>query len=91
MIEKLEKIKNEALDGIKECNDEVTLNNVKSKYMGKKSVFNEIMASMSSLSNEEKREVGSKSNEVRTAITEELDNRLKQIKDEALNRQLEND
>ena len=53
MIEKLEKIKTEALKDISECNDEVSLNNVKSKYIGKKSVFNEIMAGMSSLSNEE--------------------------------------
>ena len=91
MIEKLEEIKKHALDDINECSDEVALNNVKSKYVGKKSVFNEIMAGMSSLSNDEKREVGSKSNEVRNLITEALDNRLKTIKEEELNRKLNND
>ncbi len=91
MIEKLEEIKEHALDDINKCNDEVTLNNVKSKYVGKKSVFNEIMAGMSSLSNDEKREVGSKSNEVRNLITEALDNRLKTIKEEELNKKLNND
>ena len=91
MIEKLEKIKNDAINDINECTDETMLNNVKSKYIGKKSVFNEIMAGMGSLSNEEKREVGSKSNEVRNIITETLDNKLKSIKDEALNKKLEGD
>ena len=91
MIESLEKIKEEALLSIEECTDENALNNVKSKYIGKKSVFNEIMAKMGSLSNEERKEVGSKSNEVRSSITEALDNKLKSIKDNELNKKLEND
>ena len=91
MLEKLEQIKNDALKEISECLDEATLNNVKSKYVGKKSAFNEIMAGMGNLSNEEKREVGSKSNEVRNIITESLDDKLKSIKDEELNKQLEKD
>ena len=91
MIESLEKIKEEALLSIEECTDENALNIVKSKYIGKKSVFNEIMAKMGSLSNEERKEVGSKSNEVRSSITEALDNKLKSIKDNELNKKLEND
>ena len=74
MIEKLEKIKVEALDAISEVNDEVALNNVKSKYVGKKSVFNEIMAGMSALSPEEKKSVGSKSNEVRKDVVDIISN-----------------
>ena len=91
MIEKLEKIKSEALKAIEECKGEVELNNVKSKYMGKKSEFTEIMAGMGKLLQEEKKKVGAKSNEVRTAITEALESKLKSIKDSALNEKLEND
>ncbi len=91
MIEKLEEIKNEAQKEISSCNDEVTLNNIKSKYLGKKSAFTEIMSNMSSLSQEEKREVGSKSNEVRTYLQELLENKLKEIKDTLLTKQLEKD
>ncbi len=91
MVEKLEQIKNDALKDIRECKDEIALNNVKSKYVGKKSVFNDIMSNMSSLSNEEKREVGSKSNEVRSEITNELESQLEKIKLEALNKKLEED
>ena len=91
MLEKLEEIKDLALKDINECTDENMLNNVKSKYVGKKSAFNEIMANMSSLSNEEKREVGSRSNEVRNIINEALENKLKNIKDLELYKKLEND
>ncbi len=91
MKERLEQIKIDALKEISECTNEAMINNVKSKYIGKKSTFNEIMAGMASLSNEEKREVGSKSNEERNIINEALDERIKNIKDEELNKKLESD
>ena len=91
MIQELENIKEEALKNIGECTNEVELNNVKSKYIGKKSVFNEIMSKMSTLSNDEKKEVGMKSNEVRNLITESLDKKLSSIKTEELNKKLEKD
>jgi phenylalanyl-tRNA synthetase alpha chain len=91
MIKELESIKEEALKSIDECEDETSLNNVKSKYIGKKSVFNDIMSKMSTLSNEEKKEVGMKSNEVRNLITESLDKKLESIKLAELNKKLESD
>ena len=91
MIESLERLKLEALESIEECTNETELNNVKSKYIGKKSEFTEIMAGMAKLSVEEKKEVGMKSNEFRTAVNEAIDNKLTAIKDEALNRKLEED
>lgn len=91
MIEKLENIKTNALDEISKCETEQELNNIKSKYMGKKSEFNDVMSEMRNLSNEEKREVGSKSNEIRNEITTALDEKLTFIKDKALNEKLEKD
>ena len=91
MIESLERLKLEALESINNCTNEAELNNVKSKYIGKKSEFTEIMAGMSKLSVEEKKEVGMKSNEFRTVVNEALDNKLESIKDDALNKKLEED
>ena len=91
MIEKLENIKTNALDEISKCESEQELNNIKSKYMGKKSEFNDVMSEMRNLSNEEKREVGGKSNEIRNEITVALDEKLTFIKDKALNEKLEKD
>ena len=91
MIESLERLKLEALENINSCTNETELNNVKSKYIGKKSEFTEIMAGMAKLSVEEKKEVGMKSNEFRTAVNEAIDNKLTAIKEEALNKKLEED
>ena len=91
MKEELLKIKEEALEAIGDCVDEASLNNVKSKYMGKKSAFSEIMAGMGKLSPEEKKEVGSISNEVREAISDALESKTNAIKYEALNKRLEAD
>ncbi len=91
MIEKLKEIKNEALEEIKGCTDEASVNNTKSKYLGKKSAFSEVMSNMSSLSPEEKKEIGMVSNKVREDIQTALDEKLKSIKLEELNKRLEND
>ena len=80
MIESLERLKLEALESINNCSNETELNNVKSKYIGKKSEFTEIMAGMSKLSNEEKKEVGMKSNEFRTAVNEAINLLLLKMK-----------
>ena len=91
MKEKLESVKAEALEEISKCNDEVSLNNVKSKYLGKKSVFSDVMSNMASLSVEEKKSVGMVSNEVRNSINYALEERLSFIKKEELNKRLEGD
>ena len=91
MIEKLEEIKVEALKEIELCEDENSVNNAKSKYLGKKSAFSEIMSNMGKLSNDEKKEVGAKSNEVRTTISNALDEKLNNIKEIALYKKLESD
>lgn len=91
MIESLERLKLEALENIENCTNETELNNVKSKYIGKKSEFTEIMAGMAKLSVEEKKEVGMKSNEFRTTVNDAIDNKLNAIKEEALNKKLEED
>ena len=91
MIEKLEAIKQKALEEIEQCNDESSINNAKSKFLGKKSEYSDIMSSLRNLSNEEKRNIGAVSNEVRTFITNSINNRLDIIKKEELNKKLEKD
>ena len=91
MIEKLNSIKEEALVEISSCTSEQDINNVKSKYLGKKSSFTEVMAGMKDLSNEEKKEVGMVSNDVRESIQNALDNKMSEIRREELNKRLEKD
>lgn len=91
MIEKLNNIKDNFLNEIVSCNDETTLNNIKSKYLGKKSEFNEVMSEMRNLTNEEKREIGKVSNDIRTTINEKINSKLEEIKSNELKAKLEKD
>ena len=91
MKEKLEKLKNEALEEISKCNDEFSINNTKSKYLGKKSEFSEIMSNMKTLTNEEKKEIGILSNEFRISVNDAINDKVKLIKEEALKKKLEKD
>ena len=88
MKEKLNTLKNEALEEISKCKDEFSINNTKSKYLGKKSEFSEIMSNMKILSNEEKKEVGALSNEFRISVNDAINAKLKEIKEESLKNKL---
>ncbi len=91
MKERLENLlKNAKLD-IDQTNEEVDMNLVKSKYMGKNSEFTSIMKEMGSLSSEEKKSIGLLTNEFRTSFTEYFENRLNKIKADALNKRLESE
>lgn len=91
MKERLENLlKNAKLD-IDQTNEEVDMNLVKSKYMGKNSEFTSIMKEMGSLSSEEKKSIGLLTNEFRTSFTEYFENKLNKIKAEALNKRLESE
>ena len=80
MKEKLNTLKNEALEEISKCNDEFSINNTKSKYLGKKSEFSEIMSNMKILSNEEKKEVINELKEERKIIEKYLNQENKEDK-----------
>ena len=91
MIEKLKKLEKLAIEEINTIDDETSLNNVKSKYLGKKSEFTDIMSNMSSLSIEEKKSVGMASNEYRNSVNGAIEERSKLIKERLLNEKLERD
>lgn len=91
MIEKLKKLREDALIEIENCSDETSLNNVKSKYLGKKSEFTEIMMSMNTLTNEEKREVGKETNVFKTEVNSKLESKLLSIRNQILKEKLMKD
>ena len=91
MIEKINALRENALHEIESCIDEVSLNNVKSRYMGKKSDFNDIMSKISTLSDEEKKAVGKETNLFRTEVTNALETKSNEIKLRELNDRLSKD
>lgn len=70
MKEKLEQIKNNSLLKINECKSVSELQDVIKEITGKKSELTEIMKNMSSLSNDEKREIGMITTEIKKVVAE---------------------
>lgn len=91
MKERLDSLLENAKMEIDGSSNEIEMNLVKSKYLGKQSEFSSIMKDMSSLSPEEKKSVGLLTNDFRTAFNEYFENKLNSIKTEELNAKLESE
>ena len=89
MKEKLEELKLNALKEIEDVKEELGLNLLKSKYFGKKSEFSELMKSMAKLSDEEKKSIGKLTTEFKDILQNTFDEKMKLIKEEILNKKLE--
>ncbi len=79
---------NEKLTSI---NDNNALNELRAQYLGKKGIVTELSKQMGSLSPEEKKELGKKLNEIKTNVTEAIDNKKKEIDERELNAKLESE
>lgn len=88
MKEKLEELKLEVLNELGNVNNETEFNLIKSRFLGKNSEFTEIMKGMSSLSNNEKREVGFLVTEFRNSVNEAFDNKYDELKNKEINEKL---
>ena len=72
MKEQLLKLKTEALNRLKECNDNADIEKIRIQYLGKKGELTSILRSMGSLSEEDRPEMGKLANEVRALIEEAI-------------------
>ncbi len=82
MEEKIRKIKQEAFEEVGKAKNLDELSQLKIKYLGRKSAFNEILKSLKDLSNEEKKIIGPLANSVKSEIAGFLEEteRLLEIK-----------
>ena len=79
MKEKLEKIQAEGLKKISESKSMDELQEVKKDLMGKKSGLSEVLKFMSSLSVEDKKEIGMKATEIRNTFTSKIEEKEAEI------------
>ncbi len=82
MEQQLEQLRAEALAAAAAAQDEATLEAVRIQYMGRTGSISVISEGMRTLSKEEKPRVGKLLNEVRTAVTAELDARKEALETE---------
>jgi phenylalanyl-tRNA synthetase alpha chain len=85
MKERLEEIKIEAEKELKGASDEVSLQNVKAKFLGRKGVITEFLKRMPEVPEAERPEMGRLINEAKRSIEDFFDRRFEEIKEEKKN------
>ena len=91
MRTQIESILNLFKEKIKIVNTEKDIEDIRIGFLGKKGEITNILKQMGKLSAEEKPIIGKFANEVRREITEEIDKRLKSLKEEEIKRKLESE
>ncbi len=91
MRQKLEEIKNSAINELKTALSKDELENIRVKYLGKKGELTQILRGMGALSQEERPIVGKVANEVRSYIEETIKEAFSDIKNKEKSMRLENE
>ena len=85
-----EKLKNEALNAIKEA-DSTSLEQLRIEYLSKKGKVQSLMAKMKDLPNEEKPKFGQLVNDLKNSISEAIDQKKQELESSSLNEKLESE
>ena len=88
MKEKIEQIKNEAIEKIEKISNAGDLQEVRNTYLSKKSELSNLLKTLGSLSPEERPVMGALVNEVRTYIEAKVNEKEEEFKTQALNEKL---
>jgi len=82
MKEKLHEVKHQAQVELGQVSDEVSLQNLKAKFVGRKGVLTEILKAMKDVPTQDRPKMGVMINEVKTFVEELFDNKSYEIKEE---------
>lgn len=88
MRDRLEALKQEALQELEQAANTQHLNELKVKYLGKKGPITEVLRGMGALSAEERPVIGQVANDVRAAIAEGIETKLEQYRREETEQKL---
>ncbi|WP_097027609.1 phenylalanine--tRNA ligase subunit alpha [Clostridium peptidivorans] len=91
MQEKLNLIRDNAIEELKKVNEAQELESIRVKYLGKKGELTQILRGMGALSAEERPIIGKVANEVRSSIEELIEDRYKAIKEKEKANRLQNE
>ena len=84
LFEKLEQFKNTAIRDVSSASNLDGLHDLKVKFLGKKGELTEILKSLGGLSNDGRKEIGQKANEVKQLLTDSFEKSEIQLKDKVV-------
>lgn len=88
MKEKLQELKQEALNKVEQAEDLKSLQDIRVSYLGKKGPITEVLRGMGKLSAEERPVIGQLANDVRAEITEKLEAKHEQLEKAVVEKKL---
>jgi phenylalanyl-tRNA synthetase alpha chain len=88
MKEQLEQLRKKAFARLEEASDLKTLDEMRVQFLGKKGEVSGVLKQMGKLSAEERPVIGQLANDLRTDIEEHIKQRVEELKEKALERQL---
>ena len=90
-MEKLQNLKNEAIQAIESCETLAQLQEKRVLYLGKKGPIQDVMKTMKDLPKEDRPAFGAQVNEIKTAISELIDNKKVELEEKEMLARLENE
>ena len=91
MLDRLKDLQAEALSEVSSVPDLKELNDLRIKYLGKKGPIQEVMKNMKDMDPEERKSIGLISNQVKSAISQEIENKKEELEAAAIAQQLANE
>ena len=91
MKEKIKLIKSNLENDLSSIDNINKLNEIRTKYLGKKGLITDLTSNMKELSIEERKEVGRVSNELKTEVTNRINEIQKYLEEKAINEKLSNE
>lgn len=88
MIDVLEEVKKQAEAELSSVEDEISLQNLKAKFVGRKGIITEILKGMKDIPDSDRPRMGKLINETKTFVEDLIDSRLNEIRDEKKRRSL---
>lgn len=90
-MEKLQNLKNEAIQAIESCETLAQLQEKRVLYLGKKGPIQDVMKTMKDLPKEDRPAFGAQVNEIKTAISELIDSKKVELEEKEMLARLENE
>ena len=86
MVEKINSLKEKALADIQSCKDAGQLDELKTRYLGRKSELTSILRSIGSLSPEERPSIGKAASELKRILTKAIENKAELLTEDRFDR-----